>query len=543
MKKIKMLFGLYRQLMSRFLPVIIIQAIAYAAIGVFFSVVQPILLQAVFSRLEAGQVSQTLRVCLQYAVILLFTFALNYFNNVILDVSCFRAEHYTVGKIFEIWHRRRGNFTNEGTVFQDVTTGARSMILAVSAIMQFMGAAGSLLFLLLFSAKAFWILPVILGVLFSVLLALNLYEFRMLRERENREQEALGAAENRVQRLFAEMNFLQKHDALAQAQEEYGKARQEAWNARLHKQNGHTTVELLSDMLIALSFLTLFLSIVFGADEKAVSMASLAMSVSLLQSIAGNVANLLATGKRVTAVLVPLERVSALLQDQTDHEKVQSDKETLIIDAKQPIFLKEGEHVAIIGCNGSGKTTLLNKIAGISYQSQGVPVRVYGKDAETLSYENRRQCISIAPKEEMLFDATAAENVLMNAAENEDADMNVLADRLGAGGFLDLYASQLSGGQAKRVNLMRACIHSARILLADEPTASLDETNAKQAMELLHDSARGKLLIVVTHDPKSLPDFDRIILMEHLEPIFSGSYQELKSSPEYERWLRNSQGA
>lgn len=543
MKKIRMLFALYRQLMSRFLPVILIQAVVYAAIGVFFTVVQPVLLQAVFSRLEAGQVSQTFRVCLQYAVILLFTFAMNYFNNVILDVSCFRAEHYTVSRIFETWHKRRGNFTDEGTVFQDVTAGATSMILAVSAIMQFMGAVGSLLFLLLFSAKAFWILPVILSVLFLVLLSLNLYEFRMLRERENREQAALGAAEDRVQRLFSEMNFLQKHNALNEAQEEYGKARQTAWNAQLHKQSGHTTIELLSDVLIALSFLTLFLSIVFGADEKAVSMASLAMSVSLLQSIARNVANLLVTSKRMTAVLVPLERVSALLQNQTDHEEMQLGKETLIIDAKQPIVLREGEHAAIIGYNGSGKTTLLNKIAGISYQSRGVPVRVYGKDAETLSYENRRQCISIAPKEEMLFDATAAENVLMNAAENEDAEMAALADRLGAGDFLDLNASRLSGGQAKRVNLMRACIHPARILLADEPTASLDEANAKQAMKLLHDSAKGKLLVVVTHDPESLPDFDRIILMEHLEPVFSGSYQEFKSSPEYERWLRNSQGA
>lgn len=88
------------------------------------------------------------------------------------------------------------------------------------------------------------------------------------------------------------------------------------------------------------------------------------------------------------------------------------------------------------------------------------------------------------------------------------------------------------------MNLMRACIHSARIVLADEPTASLDAENAGKTMEMLHRCTKGKLLVVVTHDPESLKDFDRIIIMEKLQPIFVGNYEEVQKSTEYQRWLK-----
>ena len=55
-------------------------------------------------------------------------------------------------------------------------------------------------------------------------------------------------------------------------------------------------------------------------------------------------------------------------------------------------------------------------------------------------------------------------------------------------------------------------------------------------MRFLHESAAGKVLVVVTHDPESLPDFDKIIFMDHLEPVFAGSYEELTKSGVFESW-------
>lgn len=542
MKRSKIFFRLSGQLMKQYLPLVFLQAIVFGAISIFFMLLKPLLLQSVFSALEHQDVTETMKVCLQYSLALIVAFFFAYLNNVVLDANCFQAMHGVICNIFMKWHEVRGENKEDGTVFQNITAGAQALITAPINIMQFLGSIGALLFLLVFSSTAFKILPFILTVLFFILMILNLYEVRMMQKRENREQEALGAAEEKVHSFFREMSFLQQHGAFDLERTEYEKARWSAWQAQLHKVKGHSTVELITESLIGISFVALFLSVIFGADAKVVTMANMAVAVSLLQSISSNVAQLLTRIKSTMQVLVPLERVSDLLEDKNSQVATDFQKTPVMIHAANSIIaLKEGEHIAIIGHNGSGKTTLLSKIAGIAYQSQGAQAEVYGNNAELLSYENRRACISIAPKDEMLFDSSAAENVRMNADEREEKQLECMVSEVDAQNFIQLNASQLSGGQAKRVNLLRACIHSARIIIADEPTASLDEENAKKAMKLLHQHAQDKLLIVVTHDPESLKEFDRIIFMDHLEPVFVGSYEELLKSAEFEKWQNDAQ--
>lgn len=537
MKRIKLFFRLSGKLMKEFLPLVLVQAVTFVALSVFFMLIQPMLLQSVFNALELRDVSETMEVCLGYALVLAAAFLLAYLNNVILDANCFRAIHRVICNIFMKWHEVSSEGGDEGTVFQNVTAGAQSLLMAPMVVLQFCGSVGALAFLLFFSSTAFAVLPVILGALFAALVVLNRYELRMMQERENREQEALGAAEEKAHQFFHGMSFFEQHGVFGEEQEAYGNMRKTAWEAQLYKVKGHSTVEFISEALIGISFTALFLSIISGAGEKAVTMANMAVAVSLLQSIAGNVAGLLTNIKQMTGVLVPLERVSALLEEKGQTEEADSRKAPVVIRTdSSEIVIKEGEHVAVIGHNGSGKTTILSRIAGISYQENGAPAEVYGKNAKALSYGSRREFLSIAPKEEMLFDASAEENILMNASDGEGQNISQEAQKLGAEKFLSLNASELSGGQAKRINLLRACIHSAKIVLADEPTASLDAENAKKAMRFLHESAAGKVLIVVTHDPESLPDFDKIIFMDHLEPVFAGSYGELTKSGVFESW-------
>lgn len=537
MKRIKLFFQLSGKLMKEFLPLVLLQAVTFVALSIFFMLIKPMLLQSVFSALELRDVSETMEVCLGYALVLAAAFLLAYLNNVILDANCFRAIHRVICNIFMRWHEVRSEGGDEGTVFQNVTAGAQSLLMAPMAILQFAGTVGALLFLLMFSSTAFAELPVILGVLFAALVLLNRYELRMMQERENKEQEALGITEEKAHQLFHGMSFFEQHGVFAAEQKEYEGTRQKAWEAQLYKVNGHSTVELISEALIGASFTALFLSIISGAGERVVTMANMAVAISLLQSIAGNVAELLTNIKEMTGVLVPLERVSTLLEEKGQTEEADFRKAPVVIrTSSSEIVIKEGEHVAVIGHNGSGKTTLLSKIAGISYQENGVPAEVYGGNAEALSYGSRREVLSIAPKEELLFDASAEENILMNASDGDGRNIVQEAQKLGAEKFLSLNASELSGGQAKRINLLRACIHPVKIILADEPTASLDAENAKKAMRFLHESAAGKVLVVVTHDPESLPDFDKIIFMDHLEPVFAGSYEELTKSGVFESW-------
>lgn len=214
--------------MKEFLPLVLLQAVTFVALSIFFMLIKPMLLQSVFSALELRDVSETMEVCLGYALVLAAAFLLAYLNNVILDANCFRAIHRVICNIFMRWHEVRSEGGDEGTVFQNVTAGAQSLLMAPMAILQFAGTVGALLFLLMFSSTAFAELPVILGVLFAALVLLNRYELRMMQERENKEQEALGITEEKAHQFFHGMSFFEQHGVFAAEQKEYEGTRQKA---------------------------------------------------------------------------------------------------------------------------------------------------------------------------------------------------------------------------------------------------------------------------------------------------------------------------
>lgn len=538
MNKIKILVNLTRKLVNKFIPLILLQATVFSALNIFFALVQPFLLRAVFSSMESQNVSETVEVCVRFAGILVVAFLLSYLNNVILDANFFRAMHHIIGNAFMKWHETRGKYEEEGTIFQNITAGANALLGAPLTVLSLWASVGMLLFLLFYSWTVFKVLPFILIILFMLLVALNRYEYKMVKERENQEQKALGKAEEKANSLFREMNFMQQHEAFDEEMKEYEKVRQNVWRAMGHKINGHSTVELVSGLLIGLSFTALFLSVIWNMDEDIVTMANIAVAVSLLQSIAGNVAELLRNVEGVTMIFVPLERLSEILHDDTLHETLDYTKApvSIFMDDDSQISIEKGEHIAIVGCNGSGKTTLISKISGIDYQVQGAQVEVYGNDPLTFSYENRRKCFSVALKEDLLFDMSAIGNVRMNIENEEIKRTDLMETELNMKDFMEKNALQLSGGQAKRVNLMRSCVHLSEITLADEPTAALDAENAKKAMKFLHKQTKGRTLFVVTHDPESLYDFDRIIYMEDLKPKFVGGLKEFQTSEFFGKW-------
>ena len=247
----------------------------------------------------------------------------------------------------------------------------------------------------------------ILGVLFAALVLLNRYELRMMQERENREQEALGTAEEKAHQFFHGMSFFEQHGVFAAEQKEYEGTRQKAWEAQLYKVKGHSTVELISEALIGASFTALFLSIISGAGERVVTMANMAVAISLLQSIAGNVAELLTNIKEMTGVLVPLERVSNAAGGKGADEEADFRKAPVVIrTSSSEIVIKEGEHVAVIGHNGSGKTTLLVKSREYPIRKTACLRRFTGEMRKRFPMETggrffpsrqRRSCCSMHP--------------------------------------------------------------------------------------------------------------------------------------------------
>ncbi len=175
--------------------------------------------------------------------------------------------------------------------------------------------------------------------------------------------------------------------------------------------------------------------------------------------------------------------------------------------------LDEGEALAIVGPSGCGKTSLLNLIGGLDQPDEG-SIRLGGRDlaqmnAEELASMRAEELGFVFQAHHLLPQCTALENVLVPSLVCTDADLRgsaperarALLDRVGLGERHDHFPAQLSGGEAQRVAVVRALINEPRLILADEPTGSLDGESAQQLGDLLLEvhAEQGTALIVVTH--------------------------------------------
>ena len=177
------------------------------------------------------------------------------------------------------------------------------------------------------------------------------------------------------------------------------------------------------------------------------------------------------------------------------------------------LVLDEGEALAIVGPSGCGKTSLLNLIGGLDQPDEG-SIRLGDRDlaqmnAEELASMRAEELGFVFQAHHLLPQCTALENVLVPSLVCTDADLRgsapkrarALLDRVGLGERHDHFPAQLSGGEAQRVAVVRALINEPRLILADEPTGSLDGESAQQLGDLLLEvhAEQGTALIVVTH--------------------------------------------
>ena len=185
----------------------------------------------------------------------------------------------------------------------------------------------------------------------------------------------------------------------------------------------------------------------------------------------------------------------------------------------------QGEAVALVGPSGSGKTTLLHVLAGITPVSSG-EVWIGGDAVHSLPEPARdrlrgRQIGIVFQTFNLLGAFSALENVLiaMWMAGNRRTDprhhASDLLARVGLGDRLGHRPNQLSSGQQQRVAIARALANGPSVVLADEPTAHVDETSATAVLDLLQSECadRGATLVVSTHDPSVRARFSRVVLL------------------------------
>ncbi|MFZ5857852.1 MAG: ABC transporter ATP-binding protein [Chloroflexota bacterium] len=193
---------------------------------------------------------------------------------------------------------------------------------------------------------------------------------------------------------------------------------------------------------------------------------------------------------------------------------------------KVSFSVKHGEFVALVGPSGSGKTTMLSILAALLGPTSGQVVI----DGQDLAKMNERQRVVL--RREKIGFTFQSNNLIpfLSAQENVELMLRLngklshgeriraaeLLSRLGLGDRLTNLPAQMSGGQQQRVAIARALIHNPTLVLADEPTASLDTERAFQVVQtfaaLIHENNRAG--IMVTHDLRMCQYVDRVIQMQ-----------------------------
>ncbi|MEJ5128164.1 ABC transporter ATP-binding protein [Comamonas sp. MYb21] len=221
------------------------------------------------------------------------------------------------------------------------------------------------------------------------------------------------------------------------------------------------------------------------------------------------------------AVLSQSQAPEAVLVAQGLGKSVSDSTGSLTILRDVDFSITQGETVAIVGASGSGKSTLLSILAGLDTPSVGT-VRIAGQDLFALSEDDRaalraRTMGFVFQNFQLMGNLTALENVMLplELAGQRDARKQATAmlERVGLGQRLSHYPKLLSGGEQQRVALARAFVVQPAVLLADEPTGSLDFATGEAVMQLVMDLNReaGTTLIMVTHDRAIAAQCQRVI--------------------------------
>lgn len=220
----------------------------------------------------------------------------------------------------------------------------------------------------------------------------------------------------------------------------------------------------------------------------------------------------------MSQIPLQLENIRKTFQD--------GDKEVDIIKSLS-FEAKKGELVAVVGPSGSGKSTFLS-IAGALLSPDGGRVIVNGADIAHFSEKERAdvrlraigfifQSANLVPFLKVKDQLKMVKELATKWGREAKEEAQQLLQSVGLEHRMNHYPHQLSGGERQRVAIARAFMNDPDIILADEPTASLDGKRSKEIVELLANEAKdkNKAAIIVTHDEAVLPFCDRIYMMDN----------------------------
>ena len=207
--------------------------------------------------------------------------------------------------------------------------------------------------------------------------------------------------------------------------------------------------------------------------------------------------------------------------------------------------LKQGESLAIVGKSGAGKSSIVHLLARFFEVSSG-EILMGGINIKDIAERDLMEAMSLVVQENFMFFDSLRENIKAGKEASDEeilhavhlAQCDEIITKYGLDCVIGQGGMNLSGGEAQRINLARAILKNAPILLLDEVNSALDSENEAKLNEALKNLARGKTLIMVAHKLNSALKCDKVALMEKGEIIALGTHKDLlKSCPQYkELW-------
>ncbi|MBB5210488.1 ABC transporter ATP-binding protein [Microbulbifer hydrolyticus] len=209
----------------------------------------------------------------------------------------------------------------------------------------------------------------------------------------------------------------------------------------------------------------------------------------------------------------------ALIQAHDLSRSYRNGREQISVLSRLSLELRRGEAVAVIGPSGSGKSTLLNLLNGLIAPDSGA-LRVFGRPRDQISENDwaelrRTRIATLFQDGNLIPTLTVARNIAFRAglAGLQQHNGAELLEQLGIADIARRYPDQISGGQRQRAALACAFVMQPELILADEPTGSLDYASAQKVAPLFFDAIRERALgaLIVTHNPELAQRCDRIL--------------------------------
>lgn len=203
--------------------------------------------------------------------------------------------------------------------------------------------------------------------------------------------------------------------------------------------------------------------------------------------------------------------------------------------------LPEGSFTALVGPSGSGKSTLAKLIAGFWDVKNGV-ITMGGHDLKEIPIGELYDQVAFVSQDNYLFDDTVRENIRMGRRDATDAEVEEAARKAGCAGFIGGLekgfdtivgggGAHLSGGERQRIDIARAMLKDAPVIILDEATAYIGPENEDRLQKAIEALTRNKTIIMIAHRLKTVRHADRILVIDHGRIVQQGKHEELITEP------------